>query len=58
MKYLMSWLLILPLFMIGCSGNKSVTESECRAQGLVLKKEMRLNFRSGKYEEKYFCAER
>ena len=58
MKHFMFLLAILPLVFLGCSNNKRVTEEECREQGLVLKKELRLNFRTGKYEEKYFCAKR
>lgn len=54
MKYLM--LIIVPLVIIGCTDSSKVTKEDCFKKGQVLKKEKKLNFRSGKYQYVQICV--
>lgn len=52
-----TFFVLFSLLFSGCF-DKNVTEEDCLSKGMILKKEKVLNYRTGKYEERYFCAKR
>lgn len=55
---LLSFLVFTTLLLNGCFKSDPVTKEECLSKGMILKKENILNYRTGKYEDRYSCVKK
>lgn len=59
MKRLFFHLFFINVFMFtGCFDDGTISKEECISQGMVYKNKKILNYRTGKYEQRYVCEKR